>query len=187
VETKSSLAIFYHFTLTARFGLQVMSQNHSSDVTCRSIMATSYPVLNAGMTLAECVRTLLQHRVLAMPAVDESGRYLGQFRKNVLVSALLPQVAVTDQRFERIARMIETGLLRDTMGDVRERFVAIANEPVSRYLDRDAPILRPDQPLVIAMFYFYQGRNFLPVVEQETGMLVGVVSAWDVLESILQS
>ena len=149
-------------------------------------MATGYPVLTAGMTLVECVRTLLQNRVLAMPVVDESGKYLGQFRKNLLVSEVLPQVAVHDMRFERVARMIDTGLLHDTMADVRERFAAIADHPVSRYLDKEAPVLRPDQPLVTAMVYLFLGRNFLPVVDPDSGLLVGVVSAWDVLESIIR-
>lgn len=162
-----------------------MSQATSSDLTCRSIMATSFPVLKPGMSLTECVRTLLQNRVLAMPVVDESGKYLGQFRKNLLVSAVLPQVVVHDQRFERIARMIDTGLLRDTMAEVRERFSLIADEPVSRHLDTEAPVLRPEQPLVTAMFYLFQGRNFLPVVDADTGVLVGVVSAFDILESII--
>lgn len=150
-------------------------------------MATSYPVLSPEMDLTECVRTLLQNRVLAMPVVDESGRYLGQFRKNLLVSAVLPQVAVHDPRFERIARMIDAGLLHDTMAEVHERFAAIADEPVSRYLDTEAPVLRPEQPLVTAMFYLFQGRNFLPVVEPVSGLLVGVVSAWDVLENIIRN
>lgn len=149
-------------------------------------MATSFPVLTAETSLTECVRTLLQNRVLAMPVVDEAGRYLGQFRKNLLVCAVLPQVAVLDQRFDRIARMIDTGLLSDTMADVRERFSVIANDPVSAHLDKEAPVLRPDQPLVAAMFYLFRGRNFLPVVAEETGLLVGVVSAWDVLESIIR-
>lgn len=147
-------------------------------------MATDFPVLTGGMTLDECIRKLLQYRVLAMPVVDADGRYLGQFRKNLLISLVLPQAAVQDERFDRIARMIETGLLSDTMADVRERFAAIAHEPVSRHLDEKAPVLRPDQPLVTAMFYLFRGRNFLPVVE-EGGILVGVVSAWDVLENII--
>lgn len=120
-----------------------------------------------------------------MPVVDENGSYLGQFRKNQIVSEVLPQVAVLDQRFERIARMIDTGLLRDTMADVRERFAAIADDLVTLHLDKEAPVLKPEQPLVAAMFYLFRGRNFLPVVEPDTGILVGVISAWDVLESII--
>jgi len=137
------------------------------------------------MTLIDCVRILLENRVLAMPVVDENGSYLGQFRKNQIVSEVLPQVAVLDQRFERIARMIDTGLLRDTMADVRERFAAIADDLVTLHLDKEAPVLKPEQPLVAAMFYLFRGRNFLPVVEPDTGILVGVISAWDVLESII--
>jgi CBS-domain-containing membrane protein len=105
----------------------------------------------------------------------------------MLISSVLPHVAVQDTRFERIARMIETGLLQDTMADVRERFAIIANDPVGSHLDIEAPVLRPEQPLVTAMFYLFHGRNFLPVVEPESDLLVGVVSAWHVLESIIHS
>jgi CBS domain-containing protein len=72
------------------------------------------------------------------------------------------------------------------MQDVRDRFAEIAGDPVGKHLDRDAPVLRPEQPLVTAMFYLYQGRNFLPVVEADSGLLVGVVSTWDVLENIIK-
>lgn len=156
-----------------------------SDDTCGCIMATDYPVLTAKMTLTECVKTLLKNQVLAMPVVDDKGRYLGQFRKNLLIAAILPQVAVHDPRFDRIARMLDGGVFAETMEDVRERFSAIADKPVSRYLDTDTPVLRPDQPLVTAMFYLFHGRNFLPVVEPASGLLVGVISAWDILRSII--
>jgi len=148
-------------------------------------MATDYPVLTAGMTLAECLQSLVTNKVLAMPVVDNNGRYIGQFRKNLLIAAILPQVAVHDPRFDRIAKMIDGGMLSETMEDVRERFSAIADKPVRRYLDTDTPVLRPDQPLVTAMFYLFHGRNFLPVVEPASGLLVGVISAWDILDSIL--
>ena len=162
-----------------------MLQTALTDDTCGSIMATRYPVLTAGMTLTECVRALLSNQVLAMPVVDENGKYLGQFRKNLLIASVLPQVAVHDPRFDRIARMIDGGILTESMEDVRERFAAIADKPVSRYLDTDTPVLRPEQPLVTAMFYLFHGRNFLPVVEPDSGLLVGVISAWDILEKVV--
>lgn len=162
-----------------------MSHPESSDVTCRSIMATDFAVLSASTTLTECVRTLLQNRVLAMPVVDENGIYLGHFRKNLVISAVLPQVAVLDERIDRISRMIDTGLLQDTMEDVRARFALVAIDPVRLHLDREAPVLRPDQSLATAMYYLYRGRNFLPVVDPADGRLVGVVSAFDVLETLI--
>jgi len=149
-------------------------------------METSYPVLTSGMTLSECLQSLVKNQVLAMPVVDDDGRYIGQFRKNLLIAAILPQVAVHDPRFDRIARMIDGGMLTETMEDVRERFSVISDKSVRRYLDTDTPVLRPDQPLVTAMFYLFHGRNFLPVVEPASGLLVGVISAWDILDSILK-
>lgn len=157
-----------------------------SDDTCASHMATDYPVLTAEMSLTECLQTLVRNKVLAMPVVDSDGRYIGQFRKNLLIAAILPQVAVHDPRFDRIAKLIDGGMLSETMEDVRERFAAIADKPVRRYLDTDTPVLRPDQPLVTAMFYLFHGRNFLPVVEPASNLLVGVISAWDILDSILE-
>lgn len=163
-----------------------MNTSSLSDDTCGSIMVTDYPVLTANMTLTECVQTLLKNRVLAMPVVDDRGKYLGQFRKNLLIAAILPQVAVHDPHFDRIARMLDGGVFSESMEDVRERFSAIADKPVSRYLDSDTPVLKPDQPIITVMFYLFHGRNFMPVVEPDSGLLVGVISAWDILQSIIR-
>ena len=65
------------------------------------------------------------------------------------------------------------------------RSLGVSEPTVRRYLDTDTPVLRPGQPLVTAMFYLFHGRNFLPVVEPASGLLVGVISAWDILDSIL--
>lgn len=163
-----------------------MNPSDYCDDTCGAIMATDYPVLTAGMSLTECVRTLIRNRVLAMPVVDDSGRYIGQFRKNLLIATVLPQVAVHDPRFDRIAHTFAGNMCAETMEDVRERYSVIADKPVSRYLDTDTPVLRPDQPQVAAMFYLFHGRNFLPVVEPDSGLLVGVISPWDILASMIE-
>ncbi len=162
-----------------------MKNASSTENLCSSIMATDYPVLTANMTVVECVQVLLENRVMAMPVVDDRGRYLGQFRKNLLIAAILPQVAVHDPRFERFSRMLEGDMVSETMDDVRERFRAIAEKPVSRYLDADTPVLRVDQSIVSVMFYVFHGRNFFPVVEPDSGLLVGVISTWDILKSIV--
>ncbi len=147
-------------------------------------MTGEVAVLSPETTLAVAVATLLKNRVFAMPVVDADGKYLGQFRKNLLFSGVLPIGATTYMRLDRISRMIDIGLFRDSMHDVRTRFAAISQETVSQHLDTAAPVLRPDQPLVTAILYFYQGRNFLPVVDRDSGILVGEISAWDVLENL---
>jgi len=164
-----------------------MKSSSYSDDTCSQAMTTQYTVLTADMTLRQCIEALVANKVLAMPVVDDQGRYIGQFRKNLLIASILPQVAVHDPRFGNVARMIDGGVLAETMVDVRERLAAIADKPVRRYLDTDTPVLQPDQPLVTAIFYLFHGRNFLPVVEPDSGLLVGVLSAWAILENILKA
>ncbi|GAA5483184.1 CBS domain-containing protein [Haloferula sargassicola] len=148
-------------------------------------MARDFPRLTEDLPLLECVRRLLENRMLGIPVVDAAGKYLGVFRKNLLIAEVLPQVARQDPRLERIARMIDAGLLQETLAGVRSRFAPIAHEPVRLHMDVVAPVLRPEQPLVAAMFYLFQGRNFLPVVEEKTCLLVGMVSAWDVLAHLI--
>ena len=116
--------------------------------------------------------------------VDAGGRYLGMFRKNLVISSVLPQVAIHTDRFSQVVRMIDAGLLRDNLRDIRDRYALIAQDPVASHLDKDAPVLRPDQSLVTALYYLYRGRNFLPVVDPANSRLLGVVSTWDVLETM---
>ncbi len=148
-------------------------------------MDTAPAVLSPETTVAAAVQTLLDDHLLAMPVVDAQGNYLGMFRKNMVVANVLPQVAVHDDRLSQVARMIDVGLLGENLHDVRIRFAAIAGDPVSLHLDKDAPVLHPDQSLVAALFYLYRGRNFLPVVDADNGRLLGAISAWDVLEGMM--
>ena len=53
-----------------------------------------------------------EKRLLAMPVVDAQGGYLGMFRKNLVISNVLPQVALNNDRCSQTARLIEAGLLR---------------------------------------------------------------------------
>jgi len=116
---------------------------------------------------------------------SERHRYLGIFRKNLVISNVLPQVALHDDRFNQVVRLINAGLIRDNLHEVHDRFAAIAQDPVSRHADKAAPVLAPDQPLVTALYFLYRGRNFLPVVDPASGRLLGVVSTWDVLETMM--
>lgn len=157
----------------------------ATDITCRAIMDPAPVVLSADTPFRDAVRSLLQQRVLAMPVVDDQGRYRGVLRKNRILSGVLPQVAVHEDRFHQVTRLIDAGLLRDNLQEVQQRFASIAHDPVHLHACKETPVLRPDQPLVTALYYLYRGRNFLPVVDPADGRLCGVVSTWDVLEAII--
>ena len=147
-------------------------------------MITDPHVLSPGTTVGEAVGLLLQNHVLSMPVVDCNRHFLGQFTKKHFISRLLPALAIQTDPQHQIERMIEAGLLQDTLEEVSARYAAIASEPVSKHYDTSVTVLHPDQPLVTALYLLYAGRNALPVVERESKILAGVVSTWDLLARI---
>jgi CBS domain-containing protein len=48
----------------------------------------------------------------------------------------------------------------------------------------DLPVLRPDTPVVESLLLLYRNRSALPVVDEATGRLAGVLSYWDALAAI---
>ena len=54
-------------------------------------------------------------------------------------------------------------------------------------MQTDTPILRLDTPVMNAVLYLYRTRSYLPVVDEASGKLLGVVSTWDVLGRIAGS
>ena len=162
----------------------MIQADSSHDTTFRSIMITDPPVLAPAMTVAEAVACMLQNHLLAMPVVDANRHFLGLFSKRHLLACLLPTEATHTDPQHQMERMIGAGLLQDTLEEVRQRYAAIADNPVSEHLDKTAIMLRPDQSLVNALFYLYSGHNLLPVVEPNSHVLAGVVSTHDVLEHI---
>jgi CBS domain-containing protein len=154
------------------------------DHTCRSIMTTNPVVIKHTESVAKAMRMLLDHRLLGLPVVDDDGRYLGMFLRSRLVALLLPTIVQLEERLPEVARLIELGFMTDTLDDAHDRFQRVANDPVSKYLQTDTPILRLDTPVMNAVLYLYRTRSYLPVVDEASGKLLGVVSIWDVLGRI---
>jgi CBS domain-containing protein len=132
----------------------------------------------------KAVSLFLDHRMFGIPVVDPSGRYVGMFVRSGLIALLLPRVVSTEEYTPEIGHLIDVGFISDTLEDARERFARVANDPVERHMRTDTPILRPDTPVMTALFLLYKTRNFLPVVEESTEKLVGIISTWDVIAKI---
>jgi CBS domain-containing protein len=152
--------------------------------TCRSIMTGNPVAIRRTETVETAMRMLLKNRLLALPVVDENGRYMGMFLRSRLVALLLPRIVQLEERIPEVARLLDMGFVSDTLDDVHERFKAVAKDPVEKYAQTDTPVLRPDSPVMNAVLYLYRTRSYLPVVEESSGKLVGVVSTWDILGRI---
>ncbi len=154
------------------------------EYTCQSVMTEQPVTIHRSETLQKALQLLLQHKLLALPVVDDDGRFFGMFLRSQLVALLLPRIVQMETKIPEIARLLEVGFLTDTIEDTQNRFRSFASKPVGDYTQTDSPRLRPDTPIINAVLLLYRTRTYLPVVDEATGRLLGVVSTWDVLARI---
>lgn len=155
---------------------------HDQESLCRSIMSDPPAVLKSADSVSVALQTMVRERLPALPVVDTDGRYVGMLPRSRLVALAMPRVLSHDTDQQPLARLLQVGFIRDSLADLQERMAAAANDPVSKHLDREVPVLSPDTPLMNALLFLYRQRNVLPVVEN--GKLLGIVSVWDVLARI---
>ncbi|MBK8210568.1 MAG: CBS domain-containing protein [Rhodospirillales bacterium] len=156
----------------------------ATEHTCRSIMTAQPVSIRRHESVDRALQMLLQNKLLALPVVDDEGRYFGMFQRSRLVAMLLPRIVQLEERLPEVAKLLEIGFLTDTLDDVQERFRQVASNPVGDYAQTDTPVLRPDTPIMNAVLFLYRMRTYLPVVDEPSGRLIGVVSTWDVLGRI---
>ena len=155
---------------------------HHPDASCRSIMSAPPAVLKPTDTLLSGLRAIVQHRLPALPVVDDDQHYVGMLPRSRLIALAMPRLLSHEDETHPMSHLLQVGFIQDTLAELQERIDAVANDPVSRHIDPDVPVLSPDTPLMNAMLYLHRQRNLLPVVEN--GKLIGIVSVWDVLARI---
>ncbi|HQR52416.1 MAG TPA: CBS domain-containing protein [Burkholderiales bacterium] len=157
-----------------------MSQQ--SDASCRSIMSSPPATLNPSDTLLSGLDAIVRHRLPALPVVESDQRYVGMLPRSRLIALAMPRLLSHEDQTHPLSHLLEVGFIQDTLAELQARIDAVANDPVSRHIDPEVPVLSPETPLMNAMLFLYRQRNLLPVVEEDR--LVGIVSVWDVLARI---
>lgn len=154
---------------------------HTSEASCRSIMSAPPAVLKPTDPVSFALRSMVEQRLPALPVVEADGRYLGMLPRSRLIALAMPRVLWLEDAQHPFSR-VQGGFIQDTLANLQERIDAVANDPVSRHIDPQVPVIGPDSTLMNAMLYLHRQRNILPVVEQR--QFLGVVSVWDVLARI---
>ncbi len=131
--------------------------------------------------IGTAARYIMQHRFRNLPVIDEEGRYLGIFGVNCLLRLVLPKAAVMEKGLD------EVSFIHETLSDLHERLREVSAEPVSRCMNLEVATVPPDMPLVETLLLLYRTKTSIPVVEPESGRLLGVISYWDVGENILSA
>lgn len=144
-------------------------------MTANNLLSSRPIFLKGSDTIFKAASLLLTNKISALPVVDNTGRYLGIFSMNRLLSLLLPRAALLEGGVSDLA------FVSDPMETLCERMREHGERHVSTVMETDARVVYPDTPLLEVVLLLYRGENDIPVVDKQSGQLLGMVSGADLL------
>lgn len=149
-------------------------------MTAKLFMDPEPKVLRDTDTIETAAEQIMAHRYRSLPVVDDQGRYLGIVGVNCMLRLVLPKAVVMDKGLTNVPYM------STALDELRTRLRTVADEPVTTCLDTKATAVDPDTPTLDTLLTLYRTKTALPVVEKQTGRLVGVISYFDVGKKIME-
>jgi len=144
-----------------------------------SLMDPHPKVVHPDDTILSGIELIMKHRFRRLPVVDEDGIFQGVFGVNCLLRLALPKAVVMQDGLENI------NFIRETLTDLRRRMQEVEKEPISICMLQDSIQVAPDLPLLETLRTLYLTRASLPVVDPDSGKLLGIISYFDVGEKIM--
>jgi CBS-domain-containing membrane protein len=146
-----------------------------------AVMDTHPTVLRPTDIISTAVKYIMRHRYRNLPVVDEEGRYLGVFGVNCLLKMVLPKAAIMEKGLDNI------GFIHESLGDLHHRLQELSDQPISVCMTTDIATVAPNTPLVQTLLILYRSKTSIPVLDPQSGKLLGMISYWDVGEKILSA
>ena len=143
------------------------------------VMDSNPITLKPSDKIADAARYIMERRHRSLPVVDENYCYMGMFGVNCLLKQVIPKAVLMENGLENI------GFLHETFDDLYERFNAVKDQPIEVCMSRDIEAIPPDTPLTETMLRLYNTRASIPVMEEDTCKLLGMISYWDIGKKIL--
>lgn len=144
-------------------------------------MDTAPAVLHSTDTIREAAHCIMEYRYRSVPVLDQNGCYLGVFGVNCLLRQVLPKAAIMEDGLEDVS------FIREGLSELHERLREVEAQPVTQCLNRGVEPVPPDMPLVETLLRLYRTRSSIPVVDPDSGKLLGMISYWDAGRHIQQA
>lgn len=150
-------------------------------MTAAAVMDPHPTVLKATDIIRTAAGFIMEHRYRNLPVVDAEGRYLGIFGVNCLLKLVLPKAAIMEKGLESVS------FIKETLADLHQRLREVEEQPISVCMSQEVATVPPDHPLVETLLILYRSKSSIPVVEPDSGKLLGMISYWDVGEHVLSA
>jgi len=150
-------------------------------MTATSIMDPHPTVVKPTDIIKTAIGYIMDNRYRNLPVVDDEGHYLGSFGVHCLLKNVLPKAVLMKHGLTSVP------FVQQSLADLHNRLRELENNPVAMCMNTEAETVSPDTPLVESLLILYRNRDSLPVVDPESGKLLGVISYWDAGEKILSA
>jgi CBS domain-containing protein len=147
-------------------------------MSCTAIMTKAPPVIPAEETVAHATAKLIESHYISLPVVDADGRYAGMFGIHDLFGLLVPRVALAGDLTANLR------FIAGDPGELRSRYDQIKHRRISEVADRNGARLDPDASETEAIRLCCRNRTPIPVVEKESGKVIGIISCWDAISAL---
>ena len=129
-------------------------------------------------TVSDATRHMLQNRVSDLPVVDASGKLLGMLKLERILAGLLPKAALIGYGMPDLAFATET------IDQLRARMHELKDQPVHEFVIKADHVVHPETSPLEIVLLLYKGANNIPVIAPDTGRLIGMVGARDILAAL---
>lgn len=150
-------------------------------MTAASIMDPNPTVLKLTNVISTAARYIMEKRYRNLPVVDEDGCYMGVFGVNCLLRLVLPRAAIMEKGLDSVS------FIQESLASLHERLREVEDQPITLCMKTEVETVAPDTPLVETLLLLYKNKTSIPVVEPDTGKLLGMISYWDVGQHILSA
>ena len=146
---------------------------------CLDVISDPPLVLRRDDKVADALEKMLEARLTSVPVTDGKGRYIGMFRVRRVIGLALPKAATVDHLVDDIS------YLHEDLADLTRHLDSVRNSPVGKHIDESVPSLKPDMQISEVLLRLYRVSNTLPVVEQPSGKLLGIITSQRILTSLM--
>ncbi|MCB1966666.1 MAG: CBS domain-containing protein [Candidatus Accumulibacter sp.] len=143
---------------------------------CRHAMITN--VISAGpqQTIRDALELFAKHRIRVLPIVDGEGRLVGQFALEDMLAGLLP-AALTVDHHDLMDLRLRLDYLLDATPGVATHLRDLLPVEIGDVMNRELKLAHLDTPLWEGIRLLVQCRSPIPVVEEGSHKLLGLLSA----------
>jgi CBS domain-containing protein len=147
-------------------------------VECCTIMHSAPTRLHIDSTVREAIDLLIEHHMYNVPVVDRDEVFVGEISARKLIGLMLP----VSLRMEMGLK--HTGFMRESLGELRGRLDGVSEVDIAPYVATDITVVYPDSPLIDALMLLYHKYIRIPVVDRDSGRLVGGISLITLLRGL---